>query len=61
MNYEELYRITLDYACGAIIIKNDKVIRTAPIFNWMKWKTLDEIIIWVKDKKGTIEKVNNKT
>jgi len=55
---EELYQITLSYACAGIIITNDIVVKTAPIFNWMKGKQLNQIKNWVYNKKGTVIKIN---
>jgi hypothetical protein len=55
---EELYQITLSYACGGVVIQNNLVIRTAPIFNWMLGKDLNEIKNWVCKKKGQINKIN---
>lgn len=52
----DLYTIDLPYACAGIIVKNDFVVETAPIFNWMRGKALTEVTRWVKRKKGTIYK-----
>ena len=57
---EILYQITLSYACASIIVKNNIVIKTAPIFNWMIGKNLMEIRYWVDKKMGSITKVKNK-
>ena len=55
---EELYQITLSYACAGITIKNEVVVKTAPIFGWMKGKHTSEIKKWISNKKGTIIKIN---
>jgi hypothetical protein len=54
---KDLYRIILPYACAGIILQNNVVTDTAPIFKWMKGKTLQEVENWVSNKKGTIQKV----
>lgn len=54
---KEIYQITLSYACAGIILKDNIVIKTAPIFHWMKGKTLEQVKIWVYNKKGTILKI----
>lgn len=56
--HDNLYRITTDYGVGGVIIANGKVARSAPIFRWMKGKTLTEITAWVESKNGTIEPVD---
>jgi hypothetical protein len=53
-----LYQIKLSYTCAGIGIENNVVTYTAPIFSWMKGKKLDEIERWVKNKNGTINKIN---
>ena len=53
-----LYRISLSYACGGIIIEDSFVKKTAPIFSWMINKDLNFIQNWVHKKKGTIMRVN---
>lgn len=54
---KELYQITLSYACAGIIVDNDTITETAPIFNWMKNKHINEIKKWVINKKGKITKI----
>jgi hypothetical protein len=54
---KELYQITLSYACAGIIVENDIVKETAPIFHWMKGKNINEVKSWVNKKSGTIIKV----
>jgi hypothetical protein len=53
----ELYQITLSYACAGIVVQDNIVIKTAPIFNWMIGKKLNQIKTWVYNKKGQINKV----
>ena len=55
---QELYQIKLSYACAGIIVQNNTVIRTAPIFSWMTGKNLNQIKTWVYNKKGTIYKIS---
>jgi hypothetical protein len=40
------YRITTNFACGAIVIKNGWVVMTAPIFSWMNNKIASEAFSW---------------
>lgn len=47
-------RIELDYAVFAIEVKNDFVVRTAPIAKWMKGKSVKKIKKYVKSKGGKI-------
>jgi len=54
---KELYQIILSYACAGIIVENDIVIKTAPIFSWMIGKSLIEVQAWVYKKNGVINKV----
>ena len=49
-----LVSITLPYACAAVIVRGDVVVQTAPIFNWMLDKGLDEVRSWVEKKGGTV-------
>jgi len=57
MIMEELYQITLSYACAGIIVKNNIVVKTAPIFHWMIGKNLNQITTWVYNKNGHINKI----
>lgn len=44
--------LDVGYACGGVIC-NDKgiVVRTAPIFNWMKGKQASQVLSWKRIKK----------
>ena len=52
---ERLFWLNTTYACGGIIVKNNKVVETAPIYKWMKNKTLVFILNYLKQK-GTLIK-----
>ena len=54
----KLYQITLSYVCAGIICKDKKIIKTAPIFNWMVGKSISEIRTWVKKKSGKIKLIS---
>lgn len=54
---KELYQITLSYACAGIVLENQIVTKTAPIFNWMKGKNIDQVKNWVDKKQGKIIKI----
>lgn len=54
---EELYQIILSNAVAGIIIKNDIVIKAAPIFDWMIGKNINQIKMWVYNKQGKINKI----
>jgi hypothetical protein len=53
----ENYRIDVSYATFGIIVSNGVVINTAPIGKWMVGKSLSKIQQWVKQKQGTIDKL----
>jgi hypothetical protein len=55
-----LYSIDLRYACGGIIVADGKVVHTAPLWRWMVGKRLAEVIVWVKQKHGTIAQVEER-
>ena len=54
----KLYYIDIGYACFGIMTDGSKCIIAAPIARWMVNRTLDEIIAWVKSKKGTIKELS---
>ena len=51
---DKLYQITLSYCCAGIIVENNIVKKTAPIFKWMIGKNLLFIESWVDKKAGKI-------
>ncbi len=51
-----LYRIDLPYACGGIVVENGIVKTTAPIFKWMRGKSVESIREWMSTKRGTIRR-----
>lgn len=57
INMRILYQITLSYACAGIIVLNNVVIESAPIFNWMIGKNMVDICIWLAKKRGKLVKV----
>ncbi len=52
--------INLPYACGGIIIQDDIVIYTPPIFHWMKDKYWEECKKWLKSKDAEIKELTCK-
>ena len=54
---EILYRIVLPYACGGLIVRDNIIIDSAPIFKWMINKRLSEIKKWIIKKNGILEKL----
>lgn len=57
MKEEITYRVVLDYACFAIIVKDDKIIEAAPIAKWATGRTLYSFRKWVFQKGGHIHVV----
>ena len=47
-----LYRITTNYACFAIITKDNLVIKAPPIAKWTVGKNIDSILNYYKNKKN---------
>lgn len=43
-----IYQIDTGFACAGIVVKDNRVIDAAPIFRWMKGKTLDQVKRWGK-------------
>lgn len=54
---KEIYQIDLSYACAGIIVEDDIIVDSAPIFNWAKRKHINEIKKWVINKRGKITKI----
>lgn len=55
----QLWQIDVGYACAGILVDEASVVRhAAPIFKWMKGKSILEIERWVKGKKGTLRRVD---
>lgn len=52
---EILYQVTLPYACAGIIVRNKRVVEAAPIFGWMRGRTVSEVSSWVRGKRGKFE------
>ena len=62
----KLYQITYpvtknNLACFGILVKDFKVVFSAPIGKWMVGKTLQEIKAWVSKKRGTLLGQSNET
>lgn len=49
---EKLYWLNTSYACGGLIVKNNLITDAAPIYKWMKGKTVGYVINYLK-KKGS--------
>ena len=52
-----LYQLTTTYACGGIIVEGNRIVKTCPIYKWMRGKTLRYVIDYLKRKKTFIRKV----
>ena len=48
-----LYWLNTSYACGGIFVKNKTVIKACPIYKWMKGKSLEYVVSYLK-RKGTL-------
>lgn len=56
MNKEIWYWINIPYACGGVELDAENfVIKTPPIFRWMRGRRFAEIRKWVDQKGGTVE------
>jgi len=51
------FYISLSYATFAITCKGDLIIEVAPIAQWMKGKTLQEIKPWLLKRKAIVKKL----
>jgi len=47
----ELYQVTTSYACAGIVVSNGIVIDSAPIYTWMRGKSLETIKGWKRIQK----------
>jgi hypothetical protein len=39
-----MYYLDTKYGCGGVIVKNDKVTETCPLYKWMMGKTIGEVL-----------------
>ena len=56
-NMKEIYQTDLSYACAGIIVEDDIIVDSAPIFSWAKRKHMNKIKKWVINKGGKITKI----
>jgi len=56
---EKLFSISTDYFVAGILVKNKVIVKTAPILNWAKGKTLSQLEDWLKTKNGKIQRCND--
>jgi len=47
---EMIYQLDTGYGCGAVIVRAGKIVDTAPIFKWMRGKTMETAINYLKRK-----------
>ena len=53
-----LYQIKSNYFCAGLITKESKVIKAAPIINYMLTKSIKEVIDYVTRKNWTISRIS---
>jgi hypothetical protein len=41
---DKIYYLDTKYGCGGVIVKNDKVTETCPLYKWMMGKTIGEVL-----------------
>ena len=51
---DKLFWINVHYACFGIVVRDDKVIHTAPIAKWLIGKKMSEVQQWINHISGTI-------
>ena len=53
---KKIYRIETTFACGAVTVENNKIIKegTAPIFKKFIGQTLDSLKTWLRKKTGEV-------
>ena len=51
------YQITSNYFCAGIIVKNDYVIKTAPIINYFNGENIIRVMITCRNHNWTIERI----
>lgn len=44
----KLYQVDTGYACAGVVVENDIVMETAPIFKWMIGKDWSSVSKWKK-------------
>jgi hypothetical protein len=55
---DELYQITLSYACAGVIIRKGRVVEAAPILAWMVGRTVATVRLWVMKKRGQMKLIS---
>ena len=55
-NYK-LYRVVLSYACYAILVRDGRLIESAPIAEWALGRKLEWFSKWVTKKGGYLHEV----
>lgn len=53
-----LYSISLSYATFGVEVKNNLVVRSAPIAKWGIGKNIDSVISYYKNKGAKIEEIS---
>ena len=54
---EQLYRAVLSYAVFGLVVRDQVVVRVAPIASWMRGRPLAAVRRWIQKKAGTLELV----
>lgn len=50
VDIEVMYYLDTGYGCGAVVAQDGKITDTAPIFKWMRGKTLEKTIEYLNNK-----------
>ena len=51
----DLYWLNTTYACGGIVIKEDLIIDSCPIYQWMRGHTLGYVLQYLRREKRLID------
>lgn len=41
---DQLYYLDTKYGCGGVIVKNEKVVETCPLYKWMLGKSIGQVL-----------------
>lgn len=41
---DQLYYLDTKYGCGGVIVKNEKVVETCPLYKWMMGKPIGQVL-----------------
>ncbi len=52
---DDMYIITLSYACFAVFVNDGVITDAAPIGRWMVGRRVDDVCKWVRSKHGSVD------